>query len=66
MRLLPFKMRYGIGDKKMKKGTRKKGAYSVSFAATGAAVSPATVPLAARLATIPSFVTGMYAPPANV
>jgi hypothetical protein len=51
---------------KDEKGTRKKGAYSVSSAATGAAVSPATVPLAARLATIPSFVTGMYAPPANV
>jgi hypothetical protein len=43
----------------------KKDVYSLSFA-TGAAVSSATVPLAARLATTPSFVKGMYAPPANV
>ena len=50
------------------KGIRKNRVYSVSSSDTerGAVVSPATVPLAARFATTPSFVEGVYAPPANV
>jgi hypothetical protein len=52
-------------NKKLKKGKQKKGRYSLS-SATAFAVSSAGAPLAARLATIPSFVTGVYAPPVNV
>lgn len=59
-------MRYSLDDKRLK-GELEKGVYSFSsFVATGVAVSSATVPLAARLATTPSFVIGVYAPPVKV
>lgn len=55
-------------NKQKLKENRKKEVYSVSSsaAATAFAVSSAGAPFAARLATTPSFVTGVYAPPVNV
>jgi hypothetical protein len=57
---------------KIKIGQKEKKVYSVSSSVADSTASAALVvsstgaPLAARLATTPSLVTGVYAPPANV
>jgi hypothetical protein len=48
-----FKILVKLDDEKWKR------VYSISSAAANGAVSPAMVPLAARFATTPSFVTGV-------